>query len=47
MNDALQASFGLATSTPVAAVFIFPTIICAVLAVAVCLTAPRLLSPRM
>lgn len=47
MNDALQASFGLATQTSPAAVFIFPTIIGAVLAVAVCLTAPRLLSPRM
>lgn len=47
MNDALKASFGLATQTSPAAVFIFPTIICAVLGVAVCLTAPRLLSPRM
>ncbi|WP_047864661.1 ABC transporter permease [Rubrobacter aplysinae] len=47
MNDALQAAFGLATSTPVAAIFIFPTLICAVMAAAVCLTGPRLLSPRM
>lgn len=46
MNDGLQASFGLAARTSPAAIFIFPTLICAVLAVAVCLTAPRLLSPR-
>ncbi len=47
MNDALKAAFGLATQTPPAAVFIFPTIICAVMAAAVCLTGPRLLSPRL
>lgn len=47
MNDALKAAFGLAAQTPPAAIFIFPTIICAVMAVAVCLTGPRLLSPRL
>ena len=47
MNDALKSVFGLATKTAPLEVFIYPTIICAVLAVAVCLTAPRLLSPRM
>lgn len=46
MNDALKAAFGLATQTSPGAVFVFPTIICAVLAVTVCLTAPRLLSLR-
>ncbi len=47
MNDALQAVFGLSTSTAPLEVFVYPTIICVVLAVAVCLTGPRLLSPRM
>ena len=44
---ALKAAFGLATQTPPAAVFIFPAIICAAMAVAVCLTGPKLLSPRL
>ena len=47
MNDALQAVFGLATATAPLEVFVFPTIICIVMAVAVCLTGPRLLSPRL
>ena len=47
MNDALQAVFGLATATTPLEVFVFPTIICIVMAVAVCLTGPRLLSPRL
>lgn len=47
MNDALKTVFGLSTKTAPLEVFIYPTIICAVLTVAVCLTAPRLLSPRL
>lgn len=47
MNDALKAAFGLAAQTPPAAIFIFPTLICAAMAVAVCLTGPKLLSPRL
>ena len=46
MNDALKTVFGLASETTPLAVFVYPTIICAVLVFAVCLTAPRLLSPR-
>ena len=46
MNDALKAVFGLTTSVTPLEVFIYPSIIAAVLAVGVCLTAPRLLSPR-
>jgi ABC-2 type transport system permease protein len=46
MNDALKAVFGLPAQTAPAEVFIYPTVICAVLVAAVCLTAPRLLSPR-
>ncbi|MDQ3792696.1 MAG: ABC transporter permease [Actinomycetota bacterium] len=45
-NDALKTVFGLATETTPLEVFIYPTIICAVLVVLVCLTAPRLLSQR-
>jgi len=45
-NDALKTVFGLATGTTPLEVFIYPTIICAVLVVLVCLTAPRLLSQR-
>ena len=45
-NDALKTVFGLTTdSTPLEGL-VYPTVICAVLAFAVCLTAPRLLSPR-
>ena len=47
MNDALQAVFGLSTNTAPLEVFVFPTIICVVLAATVCLTGPRLLSPRL
>lgn len=47
MNDALKSVFGLVTKTAPLEVFIYPPVICAVLAAAVCLTAPRLLSPRM
>src|SRR5918998_1331504 len=46
MNDALKTIFGLATEATPLAVLVYPTIICAVLVFAVCLTAPRLLSPR-
>ena len=45
-NDALQTVFGLATGTTPLEVFVYPAVICAVLVVLVCLTAPRLLSPR-
>lgn len=47
MNDALKAVFGLATQTAPFEVFVYPSIIAAVLALGVCLTAPRLLSPRL
>ncbi len=46
-NDALKTVFGLATEAAPFEVFVYPTIICAVLVVGVCLTAPRLLSPRL
>lgn len=46
MNDALKTVFGLTTGTAPFEVFLYPTIICAVLAGAVLLTAPRLLSVR-
>src|ERR671914_637914 len=45
-NDALQTVFGLATGTTPLEVFVYPTMICAVLVVLVCLTGPRLLSQR-
>jgi ABC-2 type transport system permease protein len=45
-NDALKTVFGLATGTTPLEVFIYPAMICAVLVVLVCLTAPRLLSER-
>jgi ABC-2 type transport system permease protein len=45
-NDALKTVFGLATGTTPLEVFIYPAMICAVLVVLVCLTAPRLLSQR-
>ena len=47
MNDALKVVFGLTVGTSPAAVFVYPTLICAVLVLAVCLTGPRLLSPRL
>jgi ABC-2 type transport system permease protein len=46
-NDALKTVFGLATDVTPFEVFFYPTIICAVLVVLVCLTAPRLFSPRL
>ncbi len=46
MNDALKTVFGLTTGTAPLEVFVYPTVICIALAAAVCLTAPRLLSPR-
>jgi ABC-2 type transport system permease protein len=45
-NDALKTVFGLATGTTPLEVFVYPTMICAVLVVLVCLTGPRLLSQR-
>ncbi len=47
MNDALKAVFGLATPTTPLEVFVYPTLICVVVIFAVCLTGPKLLSPRM
>ena len=47
MNDALKAVFGLAADTAPLEVFVYPSIIAAALAFCVCLTAPRLLSPRL
>jgi ABC-2 type transport system permease protein len=46
-DDAMKTVFGLSTGTTPLEVLIYPTIICAVLAFAVCLTAPRLLSQRL
>src|SRR3712207_1806100 len=45
-NDALKAVFGLTPSAVPLEVFFYPGIIAAVLAFGVCLTGPRLLSPR-
>jgi ABC-2 type transport system permease protein len=45
-NDALKTVFGLSTEATPFETLVYPTLICAVLAFAVCLTAPRLLSPR-
>jgi ABC-2 type transport system permease protein len=47
MNDALKAVFGLATGATPLEVFAYPTIICVALIILVCLTGPRLLSPRL
>jgi ABC-2 type transport system permease protein len=47
MNEALKAVFGLPVRTAPFEVFVYPTVICAALVAAVCLTAPRLLSPRL
>ena len=46
MNDALKAIFGLMTGAVPFDVFVYPIIIAAILAFGVCLTGPRLLSPR-
>src|SRR5215218_3252007 len=46
-DDALKTVFGLSTDTTPLEILLYPTIICAVLAFAVCLTAPRLLSQRL
>ncbi len=45
--DAMKTVFGLATTTTPLEILIYPNIICAALAFAVCLTAPRLLSQRL
>src|ERR687894_1241803 len=45
-DDAMKTVFGYTTATPPLEILIYPTIICAVLAFVVCLTAPRLLSQR-
>src|SRR5215204_5114391 len=45
-NDALKAVFGLTTRTTPLEVFVYPTPIAALLVLGLCLTAPRLLSPR-
>jgi ABC-2 type transport system permease protein len=47
MNDALQAVFGLAARSTPFEVFLYPGIIAALLTGGVCLTATRLLSPRL
>jgi ABC-2 type transport system permease protein len=47
MNDALKEVFGLSTGAMPLEVFVYPGLIAAVLAFGVCLTAPRLLSPRL
>ncbi len=46
MNDALKEVFGLTADAAPFGVFVYPTIICALLVFAVCLTGPRLLSMR-
>ena len=46
MNDALKTVFGLATEATPLTIILYPTILCAVLVFAVCLTASHLLSPR-
>jgi ABC-2 type transport system permease protein len=46
MNDALKEVFGLSTGAVPLEVFVYPSIIAAVCALGVCLTASRLLSPR-
>ncbi|MGH3146485.1 MAG: ABC transporter permease [Rubrobacter sp.] len=45
-NDALKTVFGLTTEATPLEIMVYPTLICAVLALVVCLTAPRLLTPR-
>ena len=46
-DDAMKTVFGLSTGATPLEVLVYPSIICAVLAFAVCLTAPRLLSQRL
>jgi ABC-2 type transport system permease protein len=46
-DDAMKTVLGLTTGTTSLEILLYPTIICAVLAFAVCLTAPRLLSQRL
>ena len=46
-NDALKAVFGLAARTAPYEVFVYPTLVAALFVLGVCLTAPRLLSPRL
>ena len=46
-DDALKTVFGLSTATTPLEILLYPTVICAVLAFSVCLTAPRLLSQRL
>jgi ABC-2 type transport system permease protein len=46
-NDALKVVFGLTTRNTPLEVFVYPTLIAALLVLGVCLTAPRLLSPRL
>ena len=46
MNDALGVVFGLRGTFTPAEIFVYPAIICALVAAAVCLTGPKLLSPR-
>jgi len=45
-NDALKAAFGAGVVRAPWEVFLFPSVICAALVLLVCLTGPRLLSPR-
>jgi ABC-2 type transport system permease protein len=47
MNDALRAVFGLAAHNAPFEIFIYPAVVCVALAAGVCLTGPRLLSPRL
>jgi ABC-2 type transport system permease protein len=46
-DDAMKTVFGLSTNTTPLEVLVYPSVISAVLAFAVCLTAPRLLSQRL
>ena len=46
-NDALRVVFGLTARNTPLEVFVYPTLIAALLVLGVCLTAPRLLSPRL
>lgn len=45
-NEAMKTVFGLSTGATPLEVIIYPSVMCAVVAFAVCLTAPRLLSQR-
>ena len=47
MNDALRAVFGPAAHGAPFEMFVYPAVVCVVLAAGVCLTGPRLLSPRL